>query len=441
ISNPKVTAVINATDPTETTRIRSISVEGGQEIKLKGIGFMEGLKVIFMPVTNEAGSDTSGNIIYRVGTKQEEYSGRQFTSNVIVNHLLESGVEGSDVKFIDNETLTVKVPAGKLDSKGIIVVNPDQGASDSFDDITYGLPGLDTPLGVTAELMHDKYNNTDTGIKVNWTEVKGATEYELYVVADNQMELIGSTKLLAYIHEDLKPRTSYKFIVKAVGDFGSSKPSAESNRVRTGRTVGVPDFDGGIIEHTLQEKKGNTAHVSLGTTENRSNLLVDLTRGNLAGSKEIVLSIPARVISNNRNMIIDIKGADFAMKLTPGIFNNAKAQQNRHKDEAGVRFTVAPVTKNTNSSANGLSQVYEVKADFYEGKANSSIDYLATNMSLVLDYDVMKANMRKFRNVSISRYDQHSNRWQALKKDNYLSGSTSTIINRMGNYVVMGGRN
>ncbi|HZK42659.1 MAG TPA: IPT/TIG domain-containing protein, partial [Syntrophomonadaceae bacterium] len=47
ISNPKVTAVINATDPTETTRIRSISVEGGQEIKLKGIGFMEGLKVIF----------------------------------------------------------------------------------------------------------------------------------------------------------------------------------------------------------------------------------------------------------------------------------------------------------------------------------------------------------------------------------------------------------
>ncbi len=442
ISNPKVTAIINATDPTETTRIRSISVEGGEEIKLKGIGFMEGAKVYFMPEIKEAVAGASGgNLIYRVGTKSEEYAGELHTSNVITDYLLESGVEGLEVNYIDPETLTLKVPAGKLEGKGLIVVNPDQGASDIYDDITYGLPELEAPLGVRAEIMHDKYNNTDTGIKVTWTGVKGASEYELYVVEDDQMDFIGSTKLLAYIHEDLKARTSYKFIVKAVGDFGASKPSAESNTVRTGRNVGIPDVDGGIIENTKEEKKGNRAYVTLGTREGRSNLVIDLTRGDLAGAEELVLTMPASTVSTNRNMLIDIKGTNFAMKLSPAVFNNTQVSQSRNKEEAGVRLVVKPTLSNASSSANGLSPVFSVKADFYENNFTTPFDYLATNMSIVMDYDVMKAKMRNFRNVGVNRFDPYSSRWQPLAKDTYISGATAAVINRMGDYVVMGGRN
>ncbi|NLJ72018.1 MAG: hypothetical protein GX333_03265, partial [Syntrophomonadaceae bacterium] len=441
ISNPKVTAVINASDPTETTRVRSISVEGGEEIKLKGIGFEEGVKVYFMPETKEASSANSGgDIIYRVGSKEEDFAGRLFTSNVMINHILESGLEGLEVKYIDAETITVKVPAGKLEGKGLIVVNPDKGASDVYDDLTYGLPELDAPLGVTAEIMHDKYNNTDTAIKVSWTGVKGATEYELYVVEDGQMEFIGSTKLLAYIYQDLKARTSYKFIVKAVGDFGSSKPSAESNTVRTGRDVGIPDIDGGIVENTKQEKKGQTGYVNIGTKEGRNNLVIDLTRGDLAGANELVLSIPAAVVVNNRNMLIDVKGANFALKLTPAVFNNERVSQNRHKDEAGVRLILKPTASNASSSANGLSPVFSLKADFYDNAFIIPIDYLATNMSIVLDYDVAKANMRRFSNVAVSRYDVYSNNWQPLKKETYISGATTAIINRLGDYSVMGAR-
>ncbi len=402
---------------------------------------MEGAKVIFMPDTKEAAAETAGNIIYRVGTKEEEFSGSKFTSNIIVNYTLESGTDGVEVKFVDGETLTVKVPPGKLEGKGLIVVNPDKGASDIYEDITYGLPGIDAPLGVTAELIHDKHNNTDTGIKVVWNEVKGATEYEIYVVKDGQMEFIGSTKLLAYIHEDIEPRTTYKFIVTAVGNFGSSKPSAESNEVRTGREVGVPDRDGGVIENTKQEKKGNIALISIGTTENRANIVLDLTRGELAGAKEVTLSIPAEVISNKRYMNIDIKGNDFVVKLTPGVFYHNQVSQNANKKEAGVRFTIKPVNTSAVSSANGLSAVYELKADFYIDKTTSPYDYIASNMSIVLDYDVRKANLRNFRNVSISRHDPYSNSWQALRQDTYLSGATSASINRLGNYGVIGGRN
>ena len=65
----------------------------------------------------------------------------------------------------------------------------------------------------------------------------------------------------------------------------------------------------------------------LGARESRSNLVIDLTRGDLAGARELVLSIPAQVIVNNRYMNIEVRGSDWAMRLTPAVFNIAKVQQ------------------------------------------------------------------------------------------------------------------
>ncbi|HEX3011014.1 MAG TPA: IPT/TIG domain-containing protein, partial [Syntrophomonadaceae bacterium] len=69
LSCPQITAVVDPTDPTENTRITSISVEGGQEIKIKGSGFMDGGRVIFNPVIKKAenDSDTGSDVIYLAG--------------------------------------------------------------------------------------------------------------------------------------------------------------------------------------------------------------------------------------------------------------------------------------------------------------------------------------------------------------------------------------
>ena len=49
LSSPKISAVVDPNDPTETIRITRISVEGGQKVKIKGTAFTAGARVVFAP--------------------------------------------------------------------------------------------------------------------------------------------------------------------------------------------------------------------------------------------------------------------------------------------------------------------------------------------------------------------------------------------------------
>ena len=110
ISNPKI---IKVTDLSELNEIKMISVEGGQEIKLKGFGFKEGAVVYFNPLIKKADENAQGDIFYIEG---EAYT-------------LESGIEASEVEYIDSETVRVVTPEGNKDNLGVILINEDGGAT------------------------------------------------------------------------------------------------------------------------------------------------------------------------------------------------------------------------------------------------------------------------------------------------------------------------
>ncbi|QUH19146.1 IPT/TIG domain-containing protein [Alkaliphilus sp. B6464] len=423
-SNPRITAVVDPLDPTEKSRISVISILGGQEIKLKGSGFMAGAKVYFNPKITPADESTGNNknLIYIEG----------------IPYILESGTEGTDYNFINSETATIKTPPGKTEDFGVIIVNPDGGASPIYTNLTYGLPEITAPTGVVAELVYDRF------IRVHWNPVSGATEYEIFVVIDDKnTELIGSTELTSFAYNDLEPRTRYKFIVKAVGDFGSSKPSMESNTVRTGSEVGPPDEDGGLVENTTMSKTGNTANVVIGTKDrNRGTIVIDLTRGALAGSKELVVSIPASVVVDNDSRNIQVIGKDFTLQLQTAVFNVANVRENRNKADAGVRFVISEDSGNTQVlSGNQLSTVYNLKASIYVGQTTSPMDYLASAMSFTLDYDEQKASLRKLTELDFNYFDPVKNTWEPLatSSKNWIGSASSGVI-RLGKYAIIGSR-
>ncbi|MDD2585121.1 MAG: IPT/TIG domain-containing protein [Syntrophomonadaceae bacterium] len=439
ISTPKITGVESTVVGTNNQNINSISAEGGQEIKIKGSGFMAGCKVVFNPVTKKADAETGGEIIYKTTSR----SVGQWQSNEIDPYVLTSGNEGTDVKVLDADTIIVKTPPGKVDTGGIIIVNPDKGASDSYDGIHYDFPEVQAPLGVVAEIIIDEYNDIDHGIKIHWNAVEGAREYEIYVVEGGQVDFVGSTQLTSYVYTDLQRRTTYKFIVKAVGDFGSSQPSAESNEVRTGTRVGAPDYDGGISDNTQMRKQGNTALVTLGTKDHNSKpLLIDLTRGDLAGAEEVVLSIPARAIVGRAARDIEIRGSNFSLKMNPAVFGLAQVKNNSYRDDAGIRFKIAPAkSSNYLTAANHLSPVYALEANFFQGGNSSPINYLATNMSLMLDVDTAKASMRRLTKATVCRYDEHNSNWMTLEQRRITGGAVPVSIKQLGMYTVLGDRN
>lgn len=422
ISCPRVAAVVDPADPAENSVITSISVEGSQEIKIKGSGFMAGGRVIFSPLIKKAEKQdlTGSDIIYIAG----------------VPYQIESGSPGSDFKFIDAETITVNTPPGKVDTRGLIVINPDNGASEPYENIIYGLPGLKPPTGVAAELVYDRY------IKVHWAPVEGARYYEIYALVKNkQPEFIDTTTLTSLVYTDLKPRTSYKFMVKAGGDFGPSQPSVVSNTVTTGRVAGPPDDDGSLGENTTMFKTGTTALVTIGTRDNKSEVLIDLTRGTLAGCKELVLSLPAEVITGS-GPDIKVYGPDYLLRFNPRVFKINLMRDNAYRADAGVRFQMSPYRGSLNIvGGNNLSTPYQLTAEAFNGKNSSPLPVLAGNMSLSLDFDPGKSSLRRLARVSLCRFNEYNQTWEQLgQSDSTQTTAVTGLINRLGRYTVMGSR-
>ncbi len=421
LSAPTIASVVDASDPTETSVIRTISVLGGQEVKIKGSGFIQGARVVFSPVIQPAGEgESQGQQIYINGKP----------------YILMEGKDATEVRFIDEGTLTVKTPLGKMDEKGVIVINPDGGASEIYEGITYGLPEMPAPTGVTAQLVYDRY------IKVNWNPVEGAKEYEIYVVIDDEERyFVGSTELNAFVFEDLKPKKRYKFVVTAMGEFGSSKQSMVSNEVKTGSQVGPPDEDGELGEYTTIQRKGDIADIQIGERDANKELKVDLTRGELAGSKQAVIRIPASVVADSRAKGILLTGQDFQIRLHPSAFYSSRMRDNRGERDAGVQVHIRP---NAGAPLEGgqtaLSGIYQIEAHAYVGQSKTPMLHLASAVQITLDVDQNKANMRRIRTHALMRYDGDKRIWEKLSEGRDGSAALTGTTKQLGTFAIIGSR-
>lgn len=430
ISAPTITSVVDPKDSAESSIIETISVEGGQEIKIKGSGFLEGAKVIFSPNIKKGTSD-EGEKIYFDDNKNGQYDEEIY---------LIEGKEGTDVKVIDDGTITVKTPEGKLDSIGIMVINTDKGASKKYEGIKYGLPELPVPTEVTAELVYDRY------IKVNWKAVEDAAEYEIHVVInDHEKYLVGNTELTSFIYKDLEEDTKYKFVVTAVGKYGSSKYSMESNSVRTGSHVGPKDEDGELGEKTSVEKIGNIANIIIGQDDDDKEMKIDLTRGALAGVKEVSISMPSRVAANADAKDITVIGQDFMVKLNPNNFYSEQVREHKRERNSGVRFVIKPIEGdtsigNTKQGQMSLSKQYLLKASVYVDQNSREMVYLPAYVQVSLDVDRQKADLRRVKYMDLSYYDEDEMEWISIANGNSDSYAITGITDKLGKLAIIGSR-
>jgi hypothetical protein len=434
ISTPAISAVLDPADADEKSSITEISVLGGQQIKIKGSGFLPGAQVIFNPVLAETGSAARGNPLYR--TVERVVAGRN--SQESEPFYLQSGAAGSAVTVLSEDTLLVTTPSGQIGSSGLLVCNPDGGASPIFS-LSYDLPELPAPNQVAAEIIHDRYTDYDRYIKVHWDPVAGATQYETHVIIDRQKEYIGSTPLTTFVYPNLKANTSYQFVVTAVGNFGSSPPSMKSNRVRTGARAGVPDSDGKPGEQSSMTRSGDTVYYTIGAEDTGNSWLLDLTQGELAGAQEVVVAIPAVLIARNSNSALRIKSLEYEVIINPAVFNSESVRAYAHRDDAGVRFRIAPAAGQTGLvPGNSLSTPYAFEAQFYQGLNHNSLDYLAGNFSMSLSYDQLKAQLRRLNQVQPYRFDLYQGKWVPLPGA-YAAGGWHSV-NRLGIYSIIGNR-
>ena len=433
VSNPKITSIV---DPLNgDIKKESLSIEGGETIKILGSDFHEGARVVFSPVLKRVSEnpDLAGERIFING----------------VEYILESGTPGTDIEFIDKNSIKVKTPAGKLDTGGVIVINPDTAATPLYK-LDYAIPEITGPQKVRASLIQDEY------IRINWntvvdkaTEADGKTvQYEVYVVEGNSQQLIGSTGSTGFVFRDLKPNTTYKFLVRAVGKYGSSKPINESmsNEVTTGSKSGPKDEDGKPGEQTTANKSGDTANVVIGDDAFKagSEYVIDLTRGPLAGSDKAVVSISAKVVVNEKNNKVKILGKDYSLSFTPNAFENSTITSNKANKNAGVKFEVLPVNTNFELNQNQgdtiLSSKYLLKARVFVGGRSDEVGALNSKMNFILDYDDNIVRTRRLKSINLVKYDVYDRRFKEVFGNSSSYGTSIGDLEELGTYIITGSR-
>lgn len=428
ISMPVITAV-QATLSNVTSNISQVSMKGDQEIIIKGSGFMEGAAVLFAPEEPKAldAKDSTTDFIYLPRDTSKDLVDCRFT--------YPAGVEGIEPVYIDSNTIKVQVPAGKLDSSGIMIINPDAGASEIFKGVTYGLEELPTVKGVSAELLYNRV------IKVHWDSVPGAKYYEVYVQEGNgNLEIMGTTSANSMVYENYRDRTYYRFLVRAWGDNAVSLPSQYSNQIYAYQS-GEIDNDGPLNENSRTIRSGSQLLVTIGRADSYRNLMpILLNRSEFLGVKETIISIPAELISSYRDKEIEIIGQDFHLYFNPRIFNASLSGSNWSQNDAGVRFTIKAVPFVASKKITVLSNVYQLTASLYSGSKQTPIDYLAGNIRLELKYNPGRAVLPKT-TTRLGYWDENEKQWlytSGIISSSFQQGSFN--INRMGSYAVIGER-
>ena len=428
ISMPVITAV-QATLSNVTSNISQVSMKGGQEIIIKGSGFMEGAAVLFAPEEPKVldAKDSSTDFIYLPRDTSKDLVDCRFT--------YPAGVEGIDPVYIDSNTVKVQVPAGKLDSSGIMIINPDAGASEIFKGVTYALEELPAVKGVFAELLYNRV------IKVHWESVPGAKYYEVYVQQGNgNLEILGTTSANSMVYENYRDRTYYRFLVRAWGDNAVSLPSRYSNQIYAYQS-GEIDNDGPLNENSRTIRSGSQLLVTIGRADSYGNIMpILLNRSEFLGVKETIISIPAELIGSYRDKDIEIIGQDFHLYFNPRIFNASLSGSNWSQSDAGVRFTIKAVPFVASKKVTVLSNVYQLTASLYSGSKQTPIDFLAGNIRLELKFNPGRAVLPKT-TTRPGYWDENEKQW--LYASGFINSSFqegSFTIRRMGSYAVIGER-
>ncbi|WP_025436248.1 IPT/TIG domain-containing protein [Peptoclostridium acidaminophilum] len=408
VSGPAIDCVLKSSDM--KTSMDSLSAYGGESIAVKGKGFMQGARVVFMPEL----TDSQTPALY-IGSK---------------GYVIKAGADAKAVEWKDENTLIVTTPEGVMGKQGMIVINPDGGATAVYR-ISYGLPNVDAPSDVEAEIIYDRY------ISVKWSAVEGAKGYDVYAIEGGREYLVHSTSNTSFIYQDVKSNTSYRFKIKALGAVSSSKASRESDRVATGKNAGYEDSDSGLGEKTQMSIAGSAACITMGEEDADRPLNIDLTSGRLSGAESAVISMSSQVIRDSGAADISVIGRDFTLTFNPNAFDVSGIDSS---SGSGVRIEIAKAKVPSGSQDGSVSAEYTIKAYAYSKSGQKQLYYMAEPARLELGIDSAKLSMRRYKSAGLSLYDETQRVWKSVEGGASHFDSVSGRISGLGSYRATGTR-
>lgn len=447
ISTPEVTAIYD--DEGDEINPLVLSVEGGEEIKLEGIQFMEGIRVIF-----------GGTL----KAKSELAEGETGLEGLNINNaemVIVGGTAATQATLQPDGSILCTTPKLTMGKTSIIVINSDSGVSSEIAG-EYQKPVPDTPGGIKVEVV-----DGDT-LKLEWDKLPDVSYYEIYaaVSVDGKKssgiyQYLGSiipseiseTRLRYYL-DGLMPSTWYSIKLRSVNLFGSSKYSVSTGYYKTlaekvvtfyqdetANTGGVEQKDsivmkGQELTYTLGEKSVGSSSGAVVNFEQPSYIIADPKIVKI--SYELIKRHPSSKIKiNDKDMELNIKASNLAVEETTRVENSlrddmdmrvsidrtlgAEGDEIRIKLPRGYRIMVNPF----NISLNMQVQNTTTRIKSFNGDIGLLLKYAESKKSLYPG------------GVYIGYYDKATGKIQIVTTQD-LNGKAQSQISKTGEYVLIG---
>jgi hypothetical protein len=317
ISSPEIDEVYDIAKNKELDPVL-LSIDGGQNIRLTGNDFINGVKVIL-----------GGTLKAKADLKPGE-TGIACYNIHDIEMVIVGGVAATNVKIENSASLTFTTPKLSVGDVSIIVVNSDGGVSNEIN-ASYQKPYPDAPTGMDVEVV-----DSDT-IKLEWDKIAGTNHYEIFASyslngnSGTEYIYVGSVKAheisegrLRYYVDGLKASSWYSFRLKSVNAYGPSGFSMTTQYVKTKNTKITTfyqvagDYKSGIAQNDKVDILGKSLTFIAGENSLGNygkGLVVYFNQTNYSTYNPKSVDIGLEILRKYPNNTITINEKDFALKM------------------------------------------------------------------------------------------------------------------------------
>lgn len=350
---------------------------GGQKVTIRGILFMEGIKVY---IDDE---------------------------------------EVSEVVFIDDTTIEITTPAGELGYKDVKIENPDGGTYTLKNGLEYILPIPETPTGFRAYPGHER------SIVLKWNETEGAVRYKIFgrEKGEDDYKFIAETTDLEYYLKDLEEDTRYYFRLWALNEYGESQGYDYAYT-----TTLEEDEDEGNDKYEIEEN--NEAVISYSNGEIKVDLPseyipreynLDLTDTRYKNFDSIQISIPLSAM-NKVNGSVTLRTKDIICYIPIYRLSTSVYYYNtKPKDDANIIVKISRldkaeksrITKNLSRKEEVVTDGFNVEFSLQVSRENSPLELLeGINLGILVDSEGLDED-----NLYLAKYNPELNKLDEFSSD------------------------
>jgi hypothetical protein len=447
ISSPEITGIFD--DQGDEINPLVLSVEGGEELRIEGIQFMEGITVIF------------GGSLKAKSQLAEGESGLEGYSINNADMVVIGGTPAIGVTLEEDGSILCTTPILDMGSTSIIVINSDSGISGETKGV-YQKPVPDTPEDIDVEVV-----DGDT-FKLEWDKVENVNYYELYArtredgeSSDGIYFYLGSIVpsevedgRLRYYLDGLMSSTWYNIRIRSINLFGASQYSRSTGYYKTldEKTVTFyqdeTSYTGGIEQNDSIIMNGQELTYTLGerSLASSTGALINFEEPSYVIANPKIVKLSYGLINKHPKGNIKIKDKD--MELTMKASNLTVAElssvSKSLKDDTDMRIYI-----NRSLGPEGdeirirLPRGYRIMMNPFSINLNMQVENTATriksfkgDIGLMLKYAESKKSLFPG-GIYIAYYDKATGRIQIINTQD-LNGKAQSQISKTGEYVLIG---